>query len=161
MLDIVHNFMDPEQQKVYNQAVKYLSMRSHTIFELRTKLSRKKYPVNIINEVIDQLVASKYLNDRDFAQMFAQNLVKYKTFGYFGVKMKLKQRGVPDKMAEEVLDEEMGVAEETKIARRAIGKKLAAEVGAKDRVKMAQMLQRKGFRSQVIAAVMGSEFGSD
>jgi regulatory protein len=152
--------MDSERQKIYNQAIKYLGLRSHTIFELRTKLSRKKFPLIVINDVLDELVARKYVDDRVFAQIFVQNLVKYKTFGYFGVKMKLRQRGVEDSVADEVLEEELSLEQETKIARRAIGKKQHT-----DKAKLMQMLQRKGFRGQVIARVTGGQvadgFGFD
>lgn len=136
--------------KVYNQAIKYLGVRSHTVFEIHTKLTRKKFDKKLIEEVISDLQQRKYLNDRDFAQVFAQNLVKYKTFGYYGIKNKLKQRGVEDSVAEDVLSEELDAAQETKLAHKAVGKSLK-----KDKIKLMQMLQRKGFRMQAINSVVG------
>ncbi|HYC79747.1 MAG TPA: regulatory protein RecX [Candidatus Binatia bacterium] len=128
--------------KAYNQAIKYLSMRSHTVFELRNKLLRKNFEKNIIAQVLKDLVETKYLNDRDFAHTFVQNLIKYKTFGYYGIKMKLRQRGISDEIAEDVLGEELDHETEKKIAEKAISKS-----GKKDKEKLMMMLKRKGFRS--------------
>jgi regulatory protein len=136
--------------RTYDQAIKYIGLRSHTVFELRTKLLRKKFDKSNIERVLNELVDQKYLNDRDFAQSFAQNLIKYKTFGYYGIKMKLKQRGIPDALAEEILGEELDLEKEKSIARKAIGKS-----GKKEKIKLMQMLNRKGFRGQVIASTVG------
>lgn len=138
--------MTNNYSKTYDQALKYVAMRSHTAFELRTKLARKKFDKSDIEEAIGQLIREKYLNDRDFAQMFAQNLIKYKTFGYYGIKNKLKMRGISDAMAEEILSEELDLETEKKIAQRAIGKKDGVE-----KEKIAMALQRKGFRSQIVS----------
>lgn len=135
---------------VYNQAVKYIGMRSHTVFELKTKLNRKKYPINLIDSAIKELQTQKYVNDKDFAQVFTQNLIKYKTFGYYGIKNKLKARGLSDQICEEILSEELDAETEKKIAQKAIGKS-----PRKEKIKLMQMLQRKGFRMQAISPLLG------
>ncbi len=139
-----------EPISAYDQAVKYLSLRIHTSFELKNKLKRKKFAEREIDEVLARLKEQKYLNDEDFARVFVQNLVKYKTFGYFGIKNKLRQRGIPDNVSGQILDEEMDLEVEKKIAQKAIGKSFK-----KDKLKLVQMLTRKGFRSQVVSAVVG------
>lgn len=136
--------------KVYNQAVKYLGLRSHTIFELKTKLERKRFSKDLISDVINDLQKQKYLNDKDFALTFTQNLIKYKTFGFYGIKNKLKQRGLADQLAEEILNEELDADGEKKLAQKAIGKSFK-----KEKIKLMQMLQRKGFRMQAIHAAVG------
>lgn len=104
----------------------------------------------MIEQALAQLSEQKYLNDGDFARMFTQNLVKYKTFGYYGIMAKLKQRGIANDLAVEVLEEELDLDTEKKIAQKAIGKS-----SKKEPMKLAQMLQRKGFRSQVISQCVG------
>jgi regulatory protein len=143
--------MPPEYSDVYNQAIKYLGLRAHTVFELRTKLLRKKFPPEMIDQAIKQLMEQKYMSDEDFARVFVQNLVKYKTFGYYGIVSKLKQRGVSANLITQILDEELPIDEEKKIASRALGKS-----SKKEKVKLAQMLQRKGFRSQIIGSLIGN-----
>ncbi len=130
----------------YDQAIKYISMRSHTAFELKTKLGRKKYQQNEIAEAILTLTQRKYIDDYAFAQLFAQNLIKYKTFGYYGIKNKLRMRGIDDETAKNVLEEELSTEQELKIAEKAINKS-----GKKEYEKLAMMLQRKGFRSEAIS----------
>jgi regulatory protein len=136
--------------EAYDQAIKYISIRSHTVFELRNKLLRKKFDKADVELVLTNLERQKYLNDHDFALSYTQNLIKYKTFGYYGIKMKLKIRGVGNELAEEILSEELDIEKEKKIAQKAIGKS-----PKKDKMKLMQMLQRKGFRGQVISSVVG------
>ena len=135
--------------ETYNQALKYLSLRAHTVFELRQKLLKKKFSKPEIQEVLDELMKMKYLNDEDFASVFVHNLVKYKSFGYYGIKAKLMQRGIANDISEKVLGEELSLEQERKIADKAVSKSSKT-----DAMKLAQMLQRKGFRSQVISEVV-------
>lgn len=136
--------------KVHSQAIKYLGLRAHTVFELRTKLMRKKFDKRDVEEVLEDLLDRKYLDDADFARMFAQNLIKYRSFGYYGIKMKLKMRGIDGKLAEDILSEELDMDSEKKIALRALGKSRT-----KTGMALAAMLNRKGFRSQVISSMVG------
>ncbi len=136
--------------RAYDQAVKYLSLRIHTAFELRIKLKRKKFESGDIEDALQRLIELKYINDEDFARVFVQNLIKYKTFGYYGIKNKLRQRGIEDRVTNEILEEELDIEAEMKIAIRAVRKS-----SKKEKIKLMQMLARKGFRSQVISAVVG------
>jgi regulatory protein len=137
------------QISAYDQGIKYLSIRIHTIFELRNKLKRKNFSKDEIDETINRLIEQKYLNDDDFARTFVQNLVKYKSFGYYGIKNKLRQRGIDDKISDPILGEELDLETEKKIAQKAIGK-----THNKDSMKLAQMLARKGFRNQVVSELI-------
>jgi regulatory protein len=137
-------------ETAYDQAIKYISMRSHTVFELKNKLKRKKFDKKEIEEALERLVEQKYLNDHDFAQTFTQNLIKYKSFGYYGIKNKLRQRGISDHMAEEILAEELDLKQEKMIAQKLLGKS-----SQRDKLKLMQMLNRKGFRTQIISELVG------
>jgi regulatory protein len=150
--------MTENYSKTYDQALKYLALRSHTSFELRSKLLKKKFDGGDIGQALRQLQEQKYLNDEDFARTFAQNLIKYKTFGYFGIKNKLKARGISDNMAESILSEELDMAQEKAIAQRALGKKLKIDGPDQDKQKLIMSLQRKGFRNQVIFDLVGESF---
>lgn len=142
--------MTGNYSKTYDQALKYVALRNHTTFELRAKLLKKKFDKSDIDAAIFELVNKKYVNDHDFAMMFAQNLIKYKSFGYYGVKNKLKQRGISDAMCEEVLSEEFTPEAELKIAQRLVNK-----TRGKDKTKVMMSLQRKGFRMPAITKAVG------
>lgn len=142
-----------EYVKAYDQAIKYLGLRAHTEFELRAKLARKKFGRAAVDAVVAELKSKKYLDDEAFARTFVQNLAKYKTFGYYGIRLKLQQRGVDRKLADAILADEVGAEAEEAIARRALAKS-----AGKPAAKRAAMLARKGFRSQAISRLVGDCF---
>jgi regulatory protein len=148
-LDTHLNSQD-EYHRIFDKAVKLLSLRLHTTQELRLKLFRYKFDKAVINEVLERLLETKVLNDEAFAENYLDNLIKYKSFGYYGIKSKLLQRGIESKLAERLLQEKLDIDLELTIAKKLLEKKLA------DKIKLAQSLARKGFRSEVIAKVVGN-----
>lgn len=138
-----------EYANVYNYAVKLLSARSHTVFELQRKLVRKNYPQALVKDVIDDLKKKKYLDDAEFASVFANNLSKYKSFGYHLAKAKLKARGLDSQTVDQALELFFTIDRELQIAAKLVQKK---DKG--DKMKTAAMLQRKGFRSEVISKIV-------
>src|SRR5438046_969591 len=72
-----------------------LSLRGQATAILQEKLVRKGYAQAEIAAAIKRLTELGYLNDDQFAQIFFDNLMKYKGFGYFGIKKKLMQKKIP------------------------------------------------------------------
>lgn len=132
----------------YDKAVSLLGIRMHTSFELGKKLKQKGFSPQEVDEAILRLKEERYLKDEDTAQIFLENLMRYKTFGYYGLKMKLMQKGIANDIIENLLSEHLTLEAETEIAKKALGK--SSKV---DPVKLMMMLKRKGFRGQVINRV--------
>jgi regulatory protein len=137
-----------EFRKIFDHAVKLVSLRLHGSEELRRKLLLRKYNKNYVDLAINRLVELKVLNDEQFAENYLENLIRYKTYGFYGLKMKLLQRGLPQEIITRLLEEKLDIGEETKIAEKFIGKT------HKEKDKLTQSLRRKGFRSEVIAKVL-------
>jgi regulatory protein len=134
-----------EYDKAYNKAIKFLDLRLHTSFELKRKLQQRGFKEEAIDKAIEDLKGVGFLNDLQFAEVFLDNLIRFKSFGYYGLKAKLLQRGIDGNMVEKLLKEKLTLEGEKKIALRFVEK--ARE---RDRIKIAQSLSRKGFRSEVI-----------
>ena len=146
----MHKSSQDEYQKVYDKAVRLLSDRLHTRAELKRKLTLKKYSPEAIEQVLDRLNQLKVLNDEQFAEIFLDNLIRYKTFGYYGLKAKLLARGVAGEIAERLLSQALSLDEEVRI-----GMKLASKKSP-DRQKLIQALQRKGFSSSAIHQILSN-----
>jgi len=144
--------MDGLDQKIYDQAVKYLSVRLHTTGELYRKLKQKGYQDALIRPVLRRLEELKFLDDQRFAEIFTDNLKHYKDFGYYGVKTKLLARQIPSDMAEAALRDFYPPADEFAVARRLVAK--LKRQGRKDREKLTRSLAGKGFRSEVIYKIL-------
>jgi regulatory protein len=149
-------------EKAYGYAIYLLSLKLRTEGELREKLRIKSrgagsrsagnHEAEITDKVIAQLKENHYLNDENYAQVYLDNLKKYKTFGYYGIKKKLMEKRLPLEIIESVLSEGLGEEEEMKIAKRFLNKQTET-----DKQKLFQKLKAKGFRSEVIFSLKLSQ----
>ncbi len=135
-------------EKVYDKAVKLLSIRLHTTGELSQKLRQRGFKDSDIRPVLRRLEEQRFLDDARFAEIFADNLKRYKDFGYYGIKAKLLDRKIPSDMAEKALAEYFTLEDEMIVAHRFVGKQ--KKLGRKTYEQLARSLQGKGFRNEVI-----------
>ncbi len=84
------------------RALRYLKGRAHSIFEMRAKLSAKKYSVREIDATISDLTSMDLLNDRAFTASFiAARLAR--SFGFIRIIAELERKGIaPDVIKEQV-----------------------------------------------------------
>lgn len=157
--------------KAYDYAVYLLGLHLRTEGELRAKLLAKKYDESTASSVLQELKASGFLDDERYAEIYADNLKKYKLFGYYGIKKKLMEKKLPQNIISRVLEEALPVEEEIKIAKRFLSKPdvIASAVKQsklrKDRrgplglamakkQKLAQRLKSRGFRTEIIVRLL-------
>ena|SRR3989344_3241401 len=139
-------------EKVYDKAVRLLAVRLHTTGELYQKLKQRGFKDADIRDVLRQLEEQKFLDDQRFAEIFVDNLKRYKDFGYYGIKAKLLQRKIDNAVISAALAEFFTMEEELSVARRFIGK--LRKQGRKEIEKQMRSLAGKGFRGEVIRAVI-------
>jgi regulatory protein len=146
-------------KKAYDYAAYLLSLRLRTEGELRDKLKVKKFDPATVNSVLDRLKEQKYVNDQSFAEVYLENLKKYKNFGYFGIKKKLFQKKLSEDIIADVLGQGLSTEEELIIGNRILNREKAAlrpASGDKSlaKLKLAQKLKARGFRSQTIIELL-------
>ena len=83
--------------KIYNSALKLLSIRVHGTEELRRKLL-KKGTAEDTEAVIAELVKKKYLDDKEFAFLRARASCIHKRWGKLRIIRDLKNLGLDDKI---------------------------------------------------------------
>ena len=108
--DISENQLDlliKENQRfaVRQRAFRYLGRRLLSENELRLKLKQKKYDDIIINEIIEDLKEKNYLNDFEFANVFASENIRNKFWGKNKLKAELMKRGVSNEIISDVISE--------------------------------------------------------
>lgn len=161
------------KEKAYEYAVYLLSLSLRTSGEMENKLKEKGYAQETIHKVIEELKTARYVDDRRYAEVYLENLKKYKTFGYYGIKKKLMEKRLPQNIIERVLNEGLGEEEELKIAKRFLKKHEAGSVyktkktlpgfeeDAKQEAKqkLAQKFRARGFRNSIIVKLLsGNSF---
>ncbi|MBI2607282.1 MAG: regulatory protein RecX [Candidatus Doudnabacteria bacterium] len=137
--------------KAYEKAVKLLEIRLHTEFELSQKLKLRGFEPEITEQVLGKLSEQGLINDQQFAEVYLDNLIKYKTFGYFMLLKKLLERGIEKSMTENMLNELLSLEQEKALAQKFINKKSPT-----DREKLARSLNSRGFRSEVIKNILST-----
>lgn len=131
---------------VYEKAIKLLKIRPHHSEELTKKLLMRGFSREDVTVVIQKLIDEKLIDNKSFAQAYLDELLRTKTFGFYGLKAKLMSRGIPGTDAESLLKEKLSLEKEKEIALRVVER-----IGKIDKVKLAQKLSRKGFRSEVVS----------
>lgn len=139
-------------EKIYDKAVKLLSVRLHTTGELYRKLKARGFAAAEIEPVLRKLEEQKFLDDGRFAEIFVDNFKRYKDWGYYGIKAKLLGRQIPSDIAAAALAEFFLVEDELQVGSRLV-KKLKKQ-GRTDFAKLMASLQGKGFRSEVIRKIL-------
>lgn len=142
-------------EAVYEKAVKLLSHRFHTTGELLRKLLVRGFPASDIHPVLRKLEEQKFLDDEKFAEIFVDNLKRYKDFGYYGIKAKLLKRQIPSGLAEQALSEFFTEEDELAVAKRVVAK--LKKQGRKEWEKLMRSLTSRGFRNQVTRKVLANQ----
>jgi len=139
-------------EKVYDKAVKLLSIRLHTTGELQRKLQRYGFADTAIREVLGRLEDLRFLDDQRFAEIFVDNLKRFKDFGYHAIRAKLHQRHIPSSMANAALEEFFTPADELAVARKLVAKLKRQKEPSYQQ--LAGSLARRGFRAETISKVL-------
>jgi len=151
-----------EQENIENQAMKLamklLSIRKRSVFEITERLRQKKFAEDTINLVVKNLSGYKYLNDEKFAEAYINDRINFNPRGSFLIKKELREKGIAEDIINEKIKELLPQEKELEIAKKAAGKKL--EVLNKDLEKskicqkIGSYLQSKGYSSYVIREVL-------
>lgn len=83
-------------------ALKYLSRRALTNFELETRLKEKGYESAEVNEVLENMKKLGYLNDQELASTVSQN--RLKRYSLRRVLQDLQNRGLVPQVVEQALE---------------------------------------------------------
>lgn len=140
-------------------AVDALSRRARSRGELAQILRKKLVPDEIIERLLDRLVAQKLVDDRAFAQEWSQLRHRSKGLSRRVLAQELRAKVIPAEIIDEVL-EEISREDEVIAARNLVAKKLRTLTRVSDDVKyrrLHSLLARKGYSSSVISEALQSE----
>lgn len=144
-----------ERQQGYADALKYLSLKPRTTYEIAQRLGEKGWGEETIQDVLARLQSEGYVDDAAYAQEWASQRVKLRGKGKLWVKHELRQKGVSKSYIEEALGE-VSEDDEFESALQLGLKKWRGTTGEPlDRKrKTGAFLQRRGFSGSVVSRVM-------
>jgi len=99
--------------QAFDSAMRMLSLRAHSEFELKSKL-KQKFSEEAVHHAIGKLRELKLLDDEKFAFMYAEELYRRKGFAPKRIIIELKNRGIAADTAEKAvnsldIDREIGI----------------------------------------------------
>jgi regulatory protein len=147
-----------------NAAYHYLSYRIRTISEIRKKLKEKKISEGSIQKVLELLETQKLTNDSEFARALIADQLKKKPVGKKILRQKLFEKGVPKKISDEVLENELTEEYEKELAGESFRKylpKLRGRQYMEKKRKAFDFMARSGFDFEIINEILNRELKND
>ena len=144
---------DDAAEVALQRAVRFLSYRPRSVKEVEDNLRKHETPEHVIASIIERLTGSGVINDQKFARLWIENRSEFRPRGSFALRTELRQKGIADKVIEDVLAD----LDEDELA-YAAGRKKAPKIKAADehefKRKMYGFLSRRGFSYQTISEVV-------
>ncbi|MEW5802217.1 MAG: regulatory protein RecX [bacterium] len=154
---MAHDDMTTEeeaQQKARDLALNYLSYRARSSKEVFDRLRQKGYSEEVAAGVIEYLTERRYLDDRAFAQEWADFSANRKLNGRILLSQELRHKGISADIVEEVIRETYSPLGREKELALQLAHKRIRRSHSKDRDKLMRslvnLLARHGFSRSII-----------
>ncbi|MGA8942938.1 MAG: RecX family transcriptional regulator [Thermoactinomyces sp.] len=145
-----------EYNKAKQAAYRYLSYKPRTTQELKMVLTRKGYDSERTDRVINELKASGFLNDLEYAKAWVDERQRYKGYGKKRLRQELLKKGIASSIVDEVLtdmDEEEQRRLAISIAERRYSR-IKSEPWTKIERRLGNYLVRQGYSMSIVYDVL-------
>ncbi len=149
-----------DAERLRADLLRYLKVRERTRRELAEYLRRRGHEAEAIAREVESAVASGWVNDRRFAEIFLRDRRRLKPMGRRAVLRDLEQRGVAPEVAREALEQLDPPWDEHALALQAVAGRWERWPQEVRRRKAAAFLQRRGFAGGLVYRVL-KELESD
>lgn len=156
-LDLKAIAFEDEKKYAMDAAVQFISYRMRTQKEVRDKLRQKGIGENAAEDVIQRLQEAGYINDSEFASVYAEELKG--RMGKRGIRQKLFQKGIRDGEADEALAAMGGFEETVRFQTEKLLEKYRSDDAYKARGKIYRTLLSRGFDADEIKSAL-AELGA-
>ncbi len=131
-----------------------LSRRDHSVAEMKTKLARKGFSAEQIQNVVEWLQEKKLLNDTLFAERYVASMVRSKPVGRQWLTHKLKEKGIASDTIAKVISAAFSVEQEQEAAGQAAAawRRLHPQ-HAGDTTRLTRHLLSRGFSWDIIQSI--------
>ena len=132
--------------RIRDQALILLSYRQRSRSELSQRLKEKGHGQKVIESLLDEFESKGYINDSDFANMYATHLVENKMTGKIGVRNKFYPHNIPDHILNPIIDKLYVSNPPLDLVKSIIDKKMQMRKRTqKEKTRLVNLLKRKGF----------------
>lgn len=140
--------------QVYEAALNLLTFRPRSVSELRSRLLRRSFDPELIDEALQKLKDQKVVDDQLFAQFWVENRMSHSPRGGRLLKAELRAKGVEREVIEDALPE----AEEEEQAAYRVAQRRARSLSKLEwqefRHRLGDHLVRRGFDYETTASTV-------
>lgn len=148
----------PERAWLY--ALRLLAARDYTVARLRDKLTQKLFSREHAEQILDKLVSEGLVNDRRYAERFAETALASGRFYGPRLKMEMRRRGIPEELLSEVIGQVLMEHDEAEDVSMALERRfpvfLFSSATDSEKRRVLGFLQRKGFGFSAVMKAMKS-----
>ena len=156
--DDIKRILSREQRaQVQESAFRYLARRAHSEKELGTKLRRKGYRHDLVDEILADLRKKNYLNDEQFAALYARDRLASKPIGERRLRYELHQKGLQAETIDGIVRAAYAEVSEVELAGSLAERRKAHYQDLEEtssRKRMQAFLLRRGFSWDTVNEVM-------
>ncbi len=128
--------------KAYGLTLAYIARRMRSEGELRDYFRRKEYDEGLVDQLLERLKKSKWIDDVDFAERWVENRRQLKQSSTKKIRLELRQKHV----ASDIIDNVLGHQEEDEHkALKLLIEKKRRQSRYQDNEKLMAYLARQGF----------------
>lgn len=128
--------------KIYNQTLRYIALRSRTKWEIEAYLKRKNASPTLSKSILNKLSVIGLINDKKYAQSFVNDRRLLRPSSRRKLINDLRKKHIPPTVIEEAVGNEV-IDEQS--ALKAIIEKKRQQAKYQDDLKLMQYLARQGF----------------
>lgn len=151
--DLLDIRKDGERQIAIDFALKKLRNRK-TTWEIKDLLFKEGIDEDAILAAVDYLQDYGFLNDREYAELYARDKRNLNGYGPVKIRYLLKQKGVDDELIADAL-EHFTQDDEIELMEKIVHKKYVRNRNlSKDKTKIIRFLLSRGFQYSAIKAVL-------
>ena len=137
------------------KALSYLALRSRSAEEIRNYLRKKHFSADIIDETVNALANSGYVNDYEFSLKFIRYKTGRKATGQNLLKKELYAKGIEKSVINRALKESLSDIDDFEKAYIAARKKFLSLANKKNRMRRVYgFLHQRGFDSGFINKIL-------
>lgn len=138
-------------------AVKLLAVKPYSEMKLREKLAGRQFTDDEIATAVTRLISERLLDDRHFAEEFVRARLAARPRAGIMLVRDLYQRGIPRKLAQDVVNELAPKQNDLEVARELVKRKSALFKNLDDQTRRRRLtgfLARRGFSYETIAKAL-------
>jgi len=144
-----------DEERIHASALRIISIRPHSVFELRRKLITKGADTAAADRVIERLLRVDLINDNRFARDYIEYAFVRKSWGMRKVRAGLMGRGIDRAIVEDILGSPEAIRMEKEGARAFVDKQTRnGDTSQEHMKKIAGKLVSRGFGWDLVSRVI-------